>query len=81
MSKNLEIVLNSAGINELLHSEEISAQLMSIGQETEARAGDNFAATISQMPTRTVCRVAAINKDGVLENSRDNTLLKALWGG
>lgn len=80
MSK-MHIELNSAGINELLHSAELTAQLEQLGNAAADRAGENFAAEVLNMPTRSVVRVSAINKDGIIENSRDNTLLKALYGG
>lgn len=81
MSKSVEIELNSAGIEELLHSAEIQAALMDVGQQVQGRAGDNFDAELVDMPTRSIVRVSAINKQGMKENSDDNVLLKALHGG
>ena len=80
MSK-VKIELNSAGINELLHSPEIKAALLECGNAAAGRAGDNFAAEAFEMPTRSVVRVSPINRAGALQNSEENTLLKALYGG
>ena len=81
MSNNIKIVLNSAGINGLLHSQEIKAQLLELGNAAAGRAGDNFAAEAFEMPTRSVVRVSPVNRAGALQNSEENTLLKALYGG
>lgn len=81
MSNNIKIVLNSAGINELLHSPEIKAQLLELGNAAAGRAGENFGAFPFEMPTRSVVRVSPINRAGALQNSEENTLLKALYGG
>lgn len=79
MSK-VKIVLNSPGINALLHSEEMRGLLMQVGNSVADRAGENFAAEAFDMPTRSVVRVSPINKQGAIENSKDNVLLKALGG-
>ena len=79
MSK-VHIELNSAGINALLHSEEINGYLAEVGNAVADRAGENFGAFPFEMPTRSVVRVSPINKQGAIENSDENTLLKALGG-
>ena len=79
MSK-VKIVLNSAGINQLLHSDEMKAILAEVGGAVADRAGENFAAEAFEMPTRSVVRVSPINKQGAIENSNENRLLKALGG-
>lgn len=78
---NVKIELNSAGIQALLHSDGIKTALMEAGIRVQANAGDNFAAELVDMPTRSIVRVSAINKQGMKENSDDNVLLKALHGG
>lgn len=78
---NVKIELNSAGVRELLHSPEIQAALVEQGNGTQARAGDNFGVELVDTPTRSVCRVSAINRQGAIENSNDNVLLSALFGG
>ena len=80
MSK-VKIELNSPGINALLHSEEIKAALMEVGSAVVGRCGDDFGAELFDMPTRSVVRVSPTTKQGAIENSSENTLLKALHGG
>lgn len=80
MSK-VKIVLNSSGIRELLHSPGIEASLLSAGEKVQGRAGGNFGTRLVKMPTRSIVRVSAVNRDGVKENVDNNTLLKSLHGG
>ena len=81
MSKNVKIVLNSAGINELLHSEEITAALMEASQAVQGRAGDDFEVVPVSMPTRNIVRVQSANARGEQRNRDENTLLKSTFGG
>ncbi len=75
---NVDIKLDSSGINELLHSAEIGSALREVGNGVQSRAGDNFQAVTLNLPTRLVVRVSAANKDGVKENLDNNVLLKAV---
>ena len=61
MSKNVVIVLNSAGINQLLHSDEITQELMNASQAVQGRAGDDFEVVPVSMPTRNIVRVQSAN--------------------
>jgi hypothetical protein len=78
LSDKVKIVLNSNGIRELLHSGGIESALMQAGNKVQAKAGANFGVTAFTMPSRSVVRVSAINKDGIKENVDNNVLLKAL---
>lgn len=78
---NVKVELNSAGIRELLHSTGIQSALMRVGQTVQGRAGANFGVTAVDMPTRSIVRVSAINREGMKENSEDNVLVKSLYGG
>lgn len=78
---NVKVELNSAGIRELLHSPGIQSALMQVGQTVQGRAGANFGAAAVDMPTRSIVRVSAINREGMKENSDDNVLVKSLYGG
>ncbi len=77
MSK-VRIELNSPGIRELLHSSEITSALVEVGSGVANRAGANFGVKSFSMPSRSVVRVSAINKEGVKENLDSNVLLKSL---
>ncbi len=78
MSKKVKIELNSAGIKALLHSPGINSALMEAGNNVKSRAGVNFGAKLINMPSRSIVRVSAVNREGMKENADDNVLLKAL---
>ena len=80
MSK-VKIQLNSAGVRELLHAPEIQGQLQSIGEQVRNRAGDGYETEMLDTPTRSVCRVYAATKEALTDNSDNNTLVSALFGG
>lgn len=81
MSKNVVIVLNSAGINQLLHSDEITQELINASQAVQGRAGDDFEVVPVSMPTRNIVRVQSANARGEQRNRDENTLLKSTFGG
>ena len=81
MSKNVVIVLNSAGINQLLHSDEITQELMNASQAVQGRAGYDFEVVPVSMPTRNIVRVQSANARGEQRNRDENTLLKSTFGG
>lgn len=81
----VKIVLNSAGVKELLNSPEIQGMLMEQGQRIQGSAngmaqmdGAEFHAVPVQTPGRGIVRVSAANRQGVRDNLENNTLLKAL---
>ena len=80
MSK-VRIVMNRAGMNKLLHSAGIESALMSAAKKVQGRAGANFGTISVRMPSRSIVRVGAINRDGMKENSDNNVLVKSLYGG
>lgn len=80
MSK-VKIVMNRDGMNELLHSAEIESALMGAANKVQGRAGSNFGAFAVKMPSRSIVRVSALNRDGMKENSDNNVLVKSLYGG
>ena len=80
MSK-VKIVLNSAGINQLLHSDEMTQELMNASQAVQGRAGDDFEVVPVSMPTRNIVRVQSANARGEQRNRDENTLLKSTFGG
>ena len=81
MSKKVKIVLNSPGIDALLHSEGITAELLKAAQIVQGNAGDDFEAIPMSMPTRNIVRVQSANARGEQRNRDENTLLKSLHGG
>ena len=88
MSKNVVIVLNSAGINQFLHSEELVGKCREKADQVATRAmdmaqvsGAEYAAFPVNAPTRGLYRVSPTNAAARKDNSDNNTLVKALFGG
>lgn len=69
---------DSAGIQALLKSAEVSALVSEYGAQVAARAGDGFESDTRTGKYRAICRVKPATKQAVRETYRNNTLLKAL---
>ena len=80
MSKNVEIVLNSAGIRELLKSAEIEAACKEQADAVASRAGDGYIVDTYVGKTRVNAMVTADTYAARRDNLKNNTLLKALGG-
>lgn len=75
MSK-LKIVLNSAGVRELLRSPEMKAIVEKRAAEIKSRAGDGYEVYTAQ--TRVVATVGAATTAAEKDNLKNNTMLKAM---
>lgn len=80
MSKNVEIVLNGAGIRELLKSAEIEAVCKEQADAVASRAGDGYTVDTHVGKTRVNAMVTADTYAARRDNLKNNTLLKALGG-
>lgn len=80
MSKNVEIVLNSAGIRELLKSAEIEAVCRDQAEAVANRAGAGYKVDTHVGKTRVNAMVSTDTKEAYRDNLKNNTLLKALGG-
>ena len=78
MSK-VKFVLNPAGVREILQSPEIAATVKEYTRQVQARAGDGYEMSVMTV-NRSVGRVTAETKEAKRDNSKNNTLLKALGG-
>lgn len=78
MSKNVEIKLNSAGIQELLKSSGIAATCEAQASAVASRAGEGYVVEQRNYPERTGYVVKADTAEAVNDNLKNNTLLKAL---
>lgn len=76
MSNRFE--LDTAGVRELLQSEEMKNALHEVASEVQARCGEGYEIDIAVMPTRAIAAVYAADDNAVRDNSSNNTLLKAL---
>jgi len=80
MSNKVEIVLNSAGIRELLKSAEIEAVCKEQAEAVAGRAGDGYTVDTYVGKTRVNAMVTADTYAARRDNLKNNTLLKALGG-
>lgn len=77
MSK-VKIVLNNAGIRELMKSKEIVATEEQIAGQIASRAGNGYSVGTRSYPERTGVAVFPETKEAIHDNIKNNTLLKAL---
>lgn len=80
MSDN-EFTLNSEGIGKLLKSDEIGEATAQFGQAVLNRCGEGYTMDTRVGKYRNITRVTAVSDDAIADNMRNNTLLKALYGG
>ena len=80
MSSN--IVLNSAGVKELLQCTEIQQALVEQAQNIRGRCGDGYSVESNAYvgKNRAIVRVSAVSEKAVQDNLKNNTLVKALGG-
>lgn len=78
---NVIFKLNSAGVRELLRSEEMASVCMEHAQRVRESAGQDYETGRRNYPERTGAAVRPANTSGYFDNLRNNTLLKALLGG
>lgn len=79
MSKICHVVLNSAGIRELLKSSEIQSVLNETAEAVARRAGEGYEAVPgTRGKTRANVRVQAATEEAKKDNLEHNTLLKSL---
>lgn len=73
-----KIVLNSAGIQQLLKSAEVQALIEEITETVADNAGDGYEANYRVGKFRYIGEVKAETYEARKDNSKNNTLLKAL---
>ena len=73
-----EIVLNSAGVREMLKSPEMQALLLERANEIAARAGEGYTTDVFAGKTRANASVFANTPEAIRDNLDNDTLLKAL---
>lgn len=80
MADKVKIVLNRAGVRQLLKSGEMKAGLGELTAEIAGRCGDGYSSDTKDMQTRAIASVYADIKTGNGENLFDNKILKMLKG-
>lgn len=74
----VKIELNSSGIRQLLKSEEMGQMLKQQAEQVRARCGSGYSTDLYQASSRVIAGVFAETAEAAKQNSRKNTLLKAL---
>ncbi|MFR3919376.1 MAG: hypothetical protein ACLTX1_11745 [Hominenteromicrobium sp.] len=74
----VKIKLNSSGIRQLLKSEEMGQMLKQQAEQVRARCGSGYSTDLYQASSRVIAGVFAETAEAAKQNSRENTLLKAL---
>ena len=74
----VKIELNSSGIRQLLKSEEMGQMLKKQAEQVRARCGSGYSTDLYQASSRVIAGVFAETAEAAKQNSRENTLLKAL---
>lgn len=74
----VKIELNSSGIQALLKSEEMGQMLKQQAEQVRARCGSGYSTDLYQASSRVIAGVFAETAEAAKQNSRENTLLKAL---
>lgn len=77
MSK-VKIVLNKAGVRELLKSQETGDMCMEYARQVQERAGQHFTAETRRYPERTGAAVYPSDPEGFYDNLKNNTLVRSL---
>lgn len=77
MSK-VEIVLNSAGIREMLRSAEMQALLGEKAAEIAGRCGEGYASDTYMTPGRAIASVFTESREAIKDNLDNNTILRNL---
>ena len=75
----VKIELNSSGIRQLLKSEEMGQMLKQQAEQVRARCGSGYSTDLYQASSRVIAGLFAETAEAAKQNSRENTLLKALW--
>ena len=74
----VKIEPNSSGIRQLLKSEEMGQMLKQQAEQVRARCGSGYSTDLYQASSRVIAGVFAETAEAAKQNSRENTLLKAL---
>ena len=80
MAKNVKVVLNRAGVRELLRSGEMMAICSDHASNIMGRCGSGYSMDTHTGPNRVNAMVKAETYQARADNMRNNTLLKAVRG-
>lgn len=77
---DVKVVLNGAGVRELLKCAEIEATCREVAQDVASRAGSGYEVDTYVGKTRVNAMVSAATREARKDNLENNTLLRALGG-
>lgn len=77
---DVKIKLNSAGIRELLKSPGVTQAVTEAAKSVQNRAGDGYSMNVRSGRNRAIAEVTAETYKARRDNSKNNSLLKALFG-
>lgn len=75
---DVQIVLNDAGIKELLKSKEVVEVCREHGERALGVAGEHYTMQDRNYPERSGVAIMAVDYQGMRDNLTNNTLVKAL---
>lgn len=76
----VQIILNRAGVGELLH--EVGATACAeLAQQIAASCGEGYESDVYNAGSRTVASVYTATKEAMQDNLENNTILRAAGGG
>lgn len=78
MSKNFKFELNRAGVKELMQSEKMQKLLNEKATQVRNRCGEGYEQDSYVGKNRAAATVSAVTKKARIDNSDNNTLLKAV---
>lgn len=81
MNSKVKIVLNRANVRkQLLQSSEMQQIVNNYAYSAQSKLGDGYEVSYRKGKNRVNAQIKAVNMKSIEENSRENTILKALGG-
>lgn len=81
MGKSIRVKVNRGGAREILNSAEVQADLLRRAETIQAAAGPDYVADVQPGRSRAHAMVKTAGVAGVIDNARNNTLLRNLGRG
>ncbi|OFT80093.1 hypothetical protein HMPREF3103_04620 [Granulicatella sp. HMSC30F09] len=75
---DFKLKLNSKGVRDMLRSQEMQAMLRDRAEAIRGRAGDGYEVSTMAGKTRANASVKASTVKAIMDNKKNNTLLKAV---
>lgn len=78
---DVKIVLNSAGVKEVLKNENIAKVCRELANKAVSKCGEGYEVQERNYPERTGTAILAVTNEAKRDNMENHTLLRALGGG